>query len=538
MPANSDHGHRHQHRQHQSQVAQRQQQMSQQNKPTNFTTIPRDSATEMKPMSFQEVLKSKTDSFNSTTQANSDFQSPQSKPNNTGMPDNLKSGIEKLSGHSMDDVKVHYNSDKPAQLQAHAYAQGSDIHLGPKQEKHLPHEAWHVVQQKQGRVQPTMQMKGDVNVNDDIGLEKEADIMGERASQNQTSDLGTPANSSVSSNSTVQLMSSNLLLFILESKDTPKEASLAIIKMLERKGEMVQIGEIKTQLAELVKSKGGNVQNNAKEILAKDLLNSKEEKVKDAQFFQLTNSNFLESINKLGLLSSYQRTGEKKPQPGGATASTLEQHIEAGIPKRLLGYLRVTCKTYAESYIQSNPWPNGKLNDMECEGKDDEKVTLSDMAMGDFKAYNSHLEKIKGAKRKPALSPAAAGKVATDLIGQIGEDHYLHRLAKMAVTREKNLEGMITAQHIYGTPQQHLDNVIGQYSSKVQNPILIRWAAHSPDWHQDESEEKGVRSMTNVPSTDIDVFIGENMSDNEKRADEGQWKPLLEYVYENIISKK
>ncbi|VAW85201.1 Translation initiation factor 2 (IF-2; GTPase) [hydrothermal vent metagenome] len=105
----------------------------------------------------------------------------QRKKNRTGMPDTLKTGIEHLSGHSMDDVKVHYNSPQPAQLQAHAYAQGTDIHLAPGQEKHLPHEAWHVVQQKQGRVKPTMQMKGKVNVNDDVGLEKEADIMGLKA---------------------------------------------------------------------------------------------------------------------------------------------------------------------------------------------------------------------------------------------------------------------------------------------------------------------------------------------------------------------
>jgi hypothetical protein len=83
----------------------------------------------------------------------------------------------------MDDVKVHYNSDKPAQLNAHAYAQGTDIHLASGQEKHLPHEAWHVVQQKQGRVQPTMMMKAKVPINDDQGLEKEADIMGARALQ-------------------------------------------------------------------------------------------------------------------------------------------------------------------------------------------------------------------------------------------------------------------------------------------------------------------------------------------------------------------
>jgi hypothetical protein len=102
------------------------------------------------------------------------------KPNKTGLPNQLKSGIESLSGMSMDHVKVHYNSDKPAQLQAHAYAQGSEIHLGAGQEKHLPHEAWHVVQQAQGRVRPTVQMKAGA-VNDDPSLEKEADMMGERA---------------------------------------------------------------------------------------------------------------------------------------------------------------------------------------------------------------------------------------------------------------------------------------------------------------------------------------------------------------------
>lgn len=115
-------------------------------------------------------------------------QTIQKKENNTGLPDNLKTGMENLSGVSLDDVKVHRNSDKPAQLQAHAYAQGSDIHLGAGQEKHLPHEAWHVVQQKQERVKPTMQMKGMVNVNDDIGLESEADVMWAKAVQFHMSD--------------------------------------------------------------------------------------------------------------------------------------------------------------------------------------------------------------------------------------------------------------------------------------------------------------------------------------------------------------
>jgi hypothetical protein len=108
--------------------------------------------------------------------------------NTTGLPDTLKNGIENLSGVDMSDTKVHYNSSKPAQLNAHAYAQGTDIHLASGQEKHLPHEAWHVVQQKQGRVKPTMQMKGKVNVDDDEGLEKEADVMGAKALQMKSSD--------------------------------------------------------------------------------------------------------------------------------------------------------------------------------------------------------------------------------------------------------------------------------------------------------------------------------------------------------------
>lgn len=108
-----------------------------------------------------------------------------SPTNNSGLPATLKTGIESLSGVSMDQVKVHYNSGKPAQLNAHAYAQGSEIHLAPGQEKHLPHEAWHVAQQAQGRVKPTVQMKTGVSINDDTGLEAEADIMGARAASLQ-----------------------------------------------------------------------------------------------------------------------------------------------------------------------------------------------------------------------------------------------------------------------------------------------------------------------------------------------------------------
>ncbi len=107
--------------------------------------------------------------------------SAQRKQNKTGLPDQLKSGVESLSGMDMSNVKVHYNSSQPAQLNAQAYAQGDQIHIAPGQEKHLPHEAWHVVQQKQGRVKPTKQLKEKTNINDDTALENEADRMGARS---------------------------------------------------------------------------------------------------------------------------------------------------------------------------------------------------------------------------------------------------------------------------------------------------------------------------------------------------------------------
>lgn len=98
----------------------------------------------------------------------------------SGLPAGLAAAVERLSGVSLAGVRVHYGSAAPAQLQAHAFTRGSEIHVAPGQETHLPHEAWHVVQQAQGRVRPTLHA-GDVPVNDDPRLEREADEMGARA---------------------------------------------------------------------------------------------------------------------------------------------------------------------------------------------------------------------------------------------------------------------------------------------------------------------------------------------------------------------
>jgi len=107
--------------------------------------------------------------------------------NHTGMPDHLKAGLEQLSGQDLSGVRVHYNSAKPAQLNALAYTQGKAIEVGPGQEQHLAHEGWHSVQQMQGRVKATRQAQG-VSINENVGLEHEADVMGAKALQMRRSE--------------------------------------------------------------------------------------------------------------------------------------------------------------------------------------------------------------------------------------------------------------------------------------------------------------------------------------------------------------
>ena len=99
-----------------------------------------------------------------------------------GLPMQLKLGIEQLAGVSMEGVTVRYNSDVPAQYQALAFAEGDVIYLAPGQEKLLPHEAWHVAQQRLGKVKPTTRVAGKP-VNTDPALEAEADTMGALAMQ-------------------------------------------------------------------------------------------------------------------------------------------------------------------------------------------------------------------------------------------------------------------------------------------------------------------------------------------------------------------
>lgn len=128
-----------------------------------------------------------TDDDEQITQQKTDH-SVQTAGNQTGMPQPLKEHMENSFARDLSSVRIHPESPKAPEVGALAYTQGNDIHFAPGQFKPdttagqqlLGHELTHVVQQAQGRVQPTTSVNG-MPVNDTPALEHEADTMGNKA---------------------------------------------------------------------------------------------------------------------------------------------------------------------------------------------------------------------------------------------------------------------------------------------------------------------------------------------------------------------
>lgn len=96
--------------------------------------------TPKKKTASNNILKNNSENLESNFQVQPPAFSPsadsvQLKGNGKGLPEELK------------NVQVHGNSNATEQMGANAYTQGNDINLGTGQEEHLPHEAWHAIQQ-------------------------------------------------------------------------------------------------------------------------------------------------------------------------------------------------------------------------------------------------------------------------------------------------------------------------------------------------------------------------------------------------------
>ena len=124
---------------------------------------------------FDKVKKSKEENTNSAALRQNRSAGHE---NNTGIPTQLKERLEKSTGLSFNDVRVHYNSPLPARLDALAYTQGNRVEIAPGQERHLPHELGHVVQQKLGAVRMNARHSTGIAMNTEERLERQADEIG------------------------------------------------------------------------------------------------------------------------------------------------------------------------------------------------------------------------------------------------------------------------------------------------------------------------------------------------------------------------
>lgn len=112
------------------------------------------------------------------------------------MPAAVQAKMERSFGADFSAVRIHEGPQAQA-AGAHAYAQGTDIHFAPgrydphseRGQELLGHELAHVVQQSRGRVHATVQAKG-LPINDDAGLEREADEQGARAARGEPAHEG------------------------------------------------------------------------------------------------------------------------------------------------------------------------------------------------------------------------------------------------------------------------------------------------------------------------------------------------------------
>lgn len=139
----------------------------------------------------------------------------------TRLPEKVQMKMESAFSADFNDVNIHTHSEKAKGLGAKAFAQGNDVHFAPGKynpesqsgQELLGHELTHVVQQRQGRVSPSTQMKGE-NINDQSTLENEADLQGIKAARGETTDLTLTGNNSRSN-------------IIQKDDDDELEASLA-----------------------------------------------------------------------------------------------------------------------------------------------------------------------------------------------------------------------------------------------------------------------------------------------------------------------
>lgn len=115
------------------------------------------------------------------------------------LPGPIQAKASSVLGHDFSGVNISEDDSAP-KMKARAYAQGESITFAPGQydpgskagQQLIGHELTHVAQQREGRVQPTVQKKG-IWINDDRQLEQEADQKGWQIANSPSTEVANSA---------------------------------------------------------------------------------------------------------------------------------------------------------------------------------------------------------------------------------------------------------------------------------------------------------------------------------------------------------
>ena len=172
-----------------AQLQEEEEEMQAKMNPTQLQEEEEEMQAKMNPTQLQEEEEEMQAKMDQSAQV---AQSGPETHSSTKMPENVQAKMESSLGADFSNVNIHKDSSKASDVGALAYAQGSDVHFAPgqfKPESHagqelLGHELTHIVQQREGRVSTNIQKKG-MNINNDPGLENEADQLGKKAANHK-----------------------------------------------------------------------------------------------------------------------------------------------------------------------------------------------------------------------------------------------------------------------------------------------------------------------------------------------------------------
>jgi len=143
----------------------------------------------------QSVIQQKNGkSFVKPKGAQDSFTPPKSSgKQNNSLPTKLQSNMESSLGHDFSNVGIHTNSQEAVQMNARAFTQSEQVHFAPGEfnpssiegQNLIGHEFTHIAQQRAGVVKPTKILQKGVAINDNKGLESEADNFGRKAARGE-----------------------------------------------------------------------------------------------------------------------------------------------------------------------------------------------------------------------------------------------------------------------------------------------------------------------------------------------------------------